>query len=424
MLFFAGQLGLFGQSGEMDRDFNAHVGAPSGDRNFVSAIALQRDGKVIIGGRFETVDGIYRYRIARLNQDGSRDATFPYVDPDNVVLGMVTQPDDKIVFVGDFATVGGIPRGHVARLHSDGSLDAGFSATLDNVTTAVAVQQHSVLVGGVFYYVDGFARPAIARLNSDGSLDHSFVPGGISIGSDCRALCADAQWVYAAGAVGNFSAVARFHFDGSRDTNFFRYSAPNIAKAIAVQTDGKALVGSSGDAIRINTDGTLDSSFQRDPGPNGYVLSIAVQADGKILMAGAFTTYHGVPANRIVRLNTNGTVDLTFSASADTNVNAVAVQPDGKVLIAGEFQNVNGTPRTLVARLLGDFPVLRSIPSGPNELTLSWPTAYTNYVLETAPALPWLNWQPVAISPVSISNNWVVTNDVGPGDQFFRLRKE
>jgi hypothetical protein len=140
-------------------------------------------------------------------------------------------------------------------------------------------------------------------------------------------------------------------------------------------------------------------------------------------MAGGFTSYHLVPANAIVRLNTDGSVDATFGASADTNINVMALQSDGKLLIAGEFQNVNGTARTLVARLLGDFPVLRSIQSGPGELTFSWPTAYTDYTLESAPAVPSMNWQPVATSPIIVSNNWVLTNSVGPSNEFFRLRK-
>jgi uncharacterized delta-60 repeat protein len=221
---------------------------------------------------------------------------------------------------------------------------------------------------------------------------------------------------------GGFS-LARLNFDGSFDTNFVRLSTFGGMETagLALQSDGKILAGPDG--VRLHENGVMDTSWQISPGPNRDVLAIAVQPDGKVIMAGSFTTYHGLPANRIVRLDTNGTVDLTFSASANTNINALALQPDGKILIGGEFQTVNGTPRTLVARLLGDFPVLRSIQSGPGELTFSWPTAYTDYTLESAPAVPSMNWQPVATSPIIVSNNWVLTNSVGPSNEFFRLRK-
>jgi uncharacterized delta-60 repeat protein len=218
-----------------------------------------------------------------------------------------------------------------------------------------------------------------------------------------------------------FFSITRLHSDGGSDSSFYRYATELDVRAMARQLDGKIITGPDG--LRLNEDGTRDDSFQFSPGPNRSVNAIAIQPDGKILMVGAFTTYHGLPANRIVRLNTNGSVDLTFNASANTNINAVVLQPDGKTLIGGEFQTVNGTPRTLVARLLGDFPVLRSIQSGPGELTLSWPTAYTNYVVESAPAVPSVNWQPMATSPVSVSNHWVLTNSIGPSNQFFRLTR-
>src|SRR5207248_727667 len=136
--------------------------------------------------------------------------------------------------------------------------------------------------------------------------------------------------------------------------------------AIAVQADGKILVGgiftSIGGATRnriarLDTTGLADSF---DPNANDEVRSIAVQADGKILAGGLFTTLSpnggaSVTRNRIARLETDGRLDQTLDLSTvGTVVYATAVQPDGKILIGGSFSSVLGVTRNNIARLNTD----------------------------------------------------------------------
>ncbi len=100
---------------------------------------------------------------------------------------------------------------------------------------------------------------------------------------------------------------------------------------------------------RLNSDGTLDTTF--DPNPNNSVSSIAVQADGKILVAGSFSNIGGQARNCIARLDgTTGLAD-SFNPSSDGSVYAIAVQADGKILAVGTFHNIGGQVRNNIARL-------------------------------------------------------------------------
>jgi ribosomal protein L13 len=100
---------------------------------------------------------------------------------------------------------------------------------------------------------------------------------------------------------------------------------------------------------RLNPDGTTDTSFK--PNVAGGVFSIVVQADGKILVGGGFTSIGGQPRNNIARLDaTTGLAD-SFDPNANNLVVSLAVQMDGKILAGGRFTSIGGQTRNLIARL-------------------------------------------------------------------------
>ena len=107
--------------------------------------------------------------------------------------------------------------------------------------------------------------------------------------------------------------------------------------------------------------GFIDPSFLNGmSGPNSWVWAVALQADGKLLVGGQFTSFNGVPRNQIVRLNVDGSADTNFSASVtagEPTIHSVAVQPDGKVLLGGMFSGVNGATRIRLARVNADGTV-------------------------------------------------------------------
>jgi uncharacterized delta-60 repeat protein len=141
---------------------------------------------------------------------------------------------------------------------------------------------------------------------------------------------------------------------------------------VTLQSDGKILVGGAFTSlngttrnrlVRLNSDGTLDTSFYTNLGTSfgNNVCSIAVQSDGKILVGGQFTTLNGATRNRLVRLNSDGTEDTSFYTNLGTGLNndvyAITVQPDGKILVGGQFTTLNSTTRNRFVRLNSDGTV-------------------------------------------------------------------
>ncbi|MBI2926341.1 MAG: delta-60 repeat domain-containing protein [Verrucomicrobia bacterium] len=173
-------------SGRLDPTFDAGQGV----LGHLPALALDRDGRIVIGGNFTNAQGEVRYGITRLNSDGSRDPTFqpsPGAQRGTArgsVNALAAQPDGKLIIGGDFTHVNGVPCNRIARLNSDGSLDASFfigsgvEGTLGASVDALALQNDGkILLGGSFAMINGSPRGGLARLNRDGSLDTTFAPG-------------------------------------------------------------------------------------------------------------------------------------------------------------------------------------------------------------------------------------------------------
>src|SRR5262245_2270629 len=158
------------------------------------------------------------------------------------------------------------------------------------------------------------------------------------------------------------NSVARLMATGSLDTTFNPGSGANYPiEAVALQPDGKVIVagrftsfnGMPRDHIaRLTSDGALDMSFDPPGGVNDLVAVMVLQPDGKILIGGPFTAVNGLARNYLARLNANGQVDTTFAPAAiDRSVQAIALQADGRILIAGIFTSVDGLTRNRIARL-------------------------------------------------------------------------
>lgn len=355
---------------------------------YVITTAVQPDGKIIIAGNFSQILGQPRNRLARLNADGTLDTAFnPIVD--NVVYGIAVQPDGKILLGGVFTNVGGQTRNFIARLNSDGSLDTAFNPGANNAVYGIALQPDGkILVGGEFSganSIGGQSRNRIARLNSDGTAD-SFNPNAnsavyaIALQPDGKILVGG--FFSGANSVGTQTRnrIARLNADGSVDTAF----NPNANAAVysfALQSNGMILVGgdfsganaiggtSRGNIARLNPDGTVDAAFSPNV-PGSTVFSIAVQSDGKVLIGGQFISTGGLGRNGIARLNPNGSVD-SWNPNADGTVYSVAVQPDGKVLLGGTFANVGGQSRNLFARLSNDTAALSTLNVTRTTVTLT-----------------------------------------------------
>ena len=257
---------------------------------------MQADGKILAGGAFNHIGGQTRNRIARLDATtGLADSFDP--NASDYVFSIAVQADGKILAGGAFTTLapnGGtaVTRNNIARLETDGRLDQtlnlsiGFAGKNGDVLVTVVQPDGKSLIGGGFTSVSGVARNNIARLNTDGTVDTAFNP-----------------------------------------------NANSTVLSIAVQADGKILVGGTFDGAnsiggqprnrfiaRLDATTGLADSF--NPNASSYVYSIAVQADGKILAGGAFTSIGGQTRNHIARLDaTTGLAD-SFDPNANDSVSA------------------------------------------------------------------------------------------------------
>jgi uncharacterized delta-60 repeat protein len=354
-------------NGTLDLTFDPGTGADSD----VKTIVLQPDGKVLIGGFFTTYNGTSRNRIARLNADGTLDTGFnPGTGADGVIRTLALQADGKVLIGGDFIAYNGTSRPRIARVNTDGTLDMGFTVGTgaDSRVQSFALQPDGkVLIGGQFTTYNNFINQnGIARLNTDGTIDGTFRSGtgatdvaAMLLQPDGKALIGGGFTAYNGTA---FYYLARVNADGSTDTGFNPGTGVNqTLYSVVPQPDGKVLIGgrfttlnglSRNYIARLNANGTLDASFNTPgTGLNGAIGNIALQPDGKLLIGGIFTFYNGTSRRGIARLNADGTLDTGFDTGLGTIGNggnadlvaSLALQPDGKVLMAGAFGSYNST---------------------------------------------------------------------------------
>ena len=346
-----------------------------GLNNSVSKVLPLSDKSVIVVGNFTQFNGEVAPRITKLNEAGEKDSMFNALGQgaNATIRNATLQADGKIIIVGNFTAYNGTAVNRIARLLPDGSLDATFNIGLgcNGQVYGVAVQSDGkIFIVGNFSTYNGIPAVKIARLLPDGTLDTSFVTGsGAEDGIvETLALQSDGK-VILGGHFTLFNGVSsskliRLNADGSVDSSFSVGTGfDGIVYNVSLQSDGKILVGGSfanfnGNArrriVRLQPDGTLDTSFVIGSGfSNGTVRTILVQPNGKILIGGTFSgTYNGVGVKRMLRVQANGALDGSFSANLNGTLSTIAMTSDEKVLIGGAFNSVSGTTKHRIARLL------------------------------------------------------------------------
>jgi len=381
-----GTSAIYAVSGDVDLTFDAGAIANSHSSFItVSAVVAQPDGKILIGGTFTSVGGSLHDSIARLNSDGSVDSSFTTPVMTSSSFGSVTslalQADGKILVGGHFLI--GTDVKNTVRLNSNGTLDGTFNTTETGgpfVSVLVIQPDGKILVGGQIGNYDGISGRGIVRLNSNGTLDTALglnsnlqnTVSTIALQSDGKIIVGGN--VFVIGSSPQQNNIARLNANGTLDGTFAIGSgADNNVQGVAVQSDGKILVGGSfanfngttkNQIVRTDPDGTFDPSFTASITGSSGVWTIKLQPDNKILLGGYIGFINGVSRRGIARLNSDGSLGSFYptsgSGGANDLVRAVDLQPDGKVLIGGDFTLVGSDSRLRIARLQGD-PIIPNL---------------------------------------------------------------
>lgn len=365
--------------GDVDLSFDPG----SGVDGQVSAIIVQPNGKILIGGSFSMMRGLLRTNLARLNADGSGDPTFDAGPSRSGITAVTLQPDGKLLVAGpvlqtfcDESECYSDYYATVTHLNADGSQDntftpalADYSSALRGFRSLVSLPDGKILVGGEFVSVNGTNRNALARLHANGTLDTNFHAAGLNgaiqkvvVQPDGKVLIAGyIHW----GSGANHFGLLRLNADGSFDPTFeagfianqYPDCGPLYAcwestdiTALTLYPDGKVLAGvwrrlwqtplDGGEDVitdhysvqRLNANGSNDGSFVfTNSAQIGIVQGIIAQPDGGLLVrSGGFNT------SQIIRLNANGSWDQSFhSETVPGTANAAALQADGKILLGG-----------------------------------------------------------------------------------------
>ncbi|HEY9172179.1 MAG TPA: immunoglobulin domain-containing protein [Verrucomicrobiae bacterium] len=349
---------------------------------FIRCMAVQADGRILLGGDFTTLCDQPRNRIGRLNPDGTLDTNFAH-SANGSVNALAVQTDGKILLVGYFT-------GGIRRLKANGDLDPDFNAPGANqMVNCLAIQPDGkILLGGFFTSLGGVPRNFLARLNGDGTLDASFNPGvtggpatsgvGYAAGVHCISVQPDGK-ILVGGLFSTLggqvrTSLGRLNADGTPDLSFTS-GADSVVYALGLQADGKIVVGGMFWMLggeyhyyvgRLHADGSIDTAFNPSASVSGgsayAVTSLALQTDGRIVIRGAFNALCGQPRQGIGRLNSDGTLDPTFdSVSVGSWAGGLCVQPDGNILVGAGFRTADGQVRTNLGRLRNTGPAIQRL---------------------------------------------------------------
>jgi uncharacterized delta-60 repeat protein len=361
-----------------DATFDPGFNIGSGANRRVLKVHTQSDGKILVGGWFSFFNGEIKRNIARLNPNGTLDTSFDVGDglaTSAGILDVTSQNDGRVYVSGNFTVFANTPQGRIVRLNSDGSVDETFitgSGANNQVNGINLLDDDKIIINGSFTSFNNHDANRIARLNTDGSLDTAFRINNpnnnistVSIQQDGKLVIGGSfTWIDSRSR----NRIARLNADGSLDLTFSPgQGANNNVSAIRIQDDGKILICGAfsmyddvpvARLARLHQNGSLDTTFNSGFGPDYFIESMAIQPDGKIILAGSFTMFDSISANRIVRLNENGSVDTTFVTGAGANgiIHDVAIHEHERIIIAGDFTAYDSTGRNRIARIMGDQP--------------------------------------------------------------------
>jgi uncharacterized delta-60 repeat protein len=311
-----------------------------------------------------------------LAQPGSIDNTFNTNGNPSTTINAVHVLSNGKLLVGASNDLNPSPK--ISRHNADGSVDNSFQPNFTSwngtVESIATTSNGSIIVGGSFNIQSlGVTRSNLVRLFPDGGLDTSFKAFVANSWVTHVAVQPDDK-IIVVGPFTTFSgspqnSILRLNSNGTADIAFNQNVGSGLgfgATKLKLDANGRITilgaftfnnVNLTGGIVRLNSNGTIDNTFSIGTGPGNFenIFDFTYTAGNKIMLVGGFSTINGVPANDIIRLNYDGSPDATFSSADGPTccgiLNVLEEPNSGKIIIANGFYNYNGTLRPNLARL-------------------------------------------------------------------------
>lgn len=354
--------------GSLDQTFQA----PS----YVSVLAVQADGRCYVLDKPNSPS--VTNRIRRLNVDGSVDATFAAVTLDYDAYGLLVLSNGQLVLYGNFSAVNSVTQRSLVRLNADGSRDTSFQspfAATSNYITSLAEDPSGKLLVAGYSFSFGTGREKLVRLNADGSVDTNWVvTGDTGSGSaTVKAVTANSSVLADFG-----SGLVRLDATGAPDSTFSLATTGSSVSSFSVTRDGLIYYSSVDDTNtrrfrRLLLDGTADNTF-----PPVAASSVIPAGNGLFYLVS--DTPHLQARQPLLHATADGTPDSNFTPprlSRPGNLSTFAIQPDGKILVAGAWSYANGIATT------DSLSLVRLLPDGSSDTSFhaTLPTGYVYQIL-------------------------------------------
>ncbi len=375
-------------NGSLDQSFNPYINKPS---SYTLTILPASNNQFYISGNFNKVNFDERKSIARLNSDGTTDASFDYIDSENAPLNsFILQNDGKLIVSRVISPVlyNTIVKVKNIRLTLTGEVDGSFVSPEISVgrnyysnEKMISDSNNNIIITNCLGKINGRTRLGLARLHPNGSLDEGYVKNltstqmysgtnskslihSVAVQTDGKIIVAgnfsvlNSEWIgidNETSMEGNYAV--RLNADGSLDKVFdlHNYSG-ELKRTVRIDYQGRIIFSSTGKLWRFNPDGTPDITFVPNFVFSDGATNILPLQNGKILIM-AYLISFNLPLHR---LNENGSLDQSFNYPRDEvfgnggfNLN-LAIQDDGKIIFGGiKNRNNNGNAK-LLPRLFPD----------------------------------------------------------------------
>ena len=396
-------------------------------------ILLETGGTMMMVGTFTSYSGVSANRVSRLYRNGNRDLSFTGTGFDNSVSRIAKFTNGDYVMVGDFTNYNGVNTRNIVKSSNNGAWKtpfilggASFGGPNDFYYSLYTIGTDTYVYGSQFSYNEGgttYLQPGMVRISNSGSPDTSFPMSSstYAAGFNTRfsaptmevkdtvvqpngSIIAVGSFTKYSSVSDNANGICRIFSNGIYDVSFsagtgftffdsFSLLPNNVPKTLDLLSDGSVVVAGSftqfngvncTGVIKLTQFGQLDTSFSF-PSTNGFggglPEDILVLTNGQIIVVGSFTSYSGYSANRIIKLNANGSIDTTFNPGIGFDATARVVKQDelGFLYIGGDFTKYNSFLANRLVKIstsgtIRDCDLAPGITATPTVTSTSTPT--------------------------------------------------